>query len=94
MTFEWPNKARLAMSFVINIEEGSEMSILRGDKGPEPVDELGVALKIPIRNYANESNYNTGYEQAQSVSLELLKKRKSKPPSLPPPSHWKPRQKS
>ena len=60
MTFEWPNKARLAMSFVINIEEGSEMSILRGDKGPEPVDELGVALKIPIRNYANESNYQYG----------------------------------
>ena len=57
MEFEWPNKARLAMSFVINIEEGSEMSVARGDKGPEPVDELGVSLKIPLRNYANESNY-------------------------------------
>ena len=60
MTFEWPDKARLAMSFVINIEEGSEMSLARGDKGPEPVDELGVVLKIPIRNYANESNYDYG----------------------------------
>ena len=50
MSFSWPGKARLAMSFVINIEEGSEMSVARGDKGPEPVDELGVALKIPIRN--------------------------------------------
>lgn len=48
------------MSFVVNIEEGSEMSVGRGDKGPEPVDELGVALKIPIRNYANESNYEYG----------------------------------
>jgi peptidoglycan/xylan/chitin deacetylase (PgdA/CDA1 family) len=48
------------MSFVINVEEGSEMSIARGDKGPEPVDELGVSLKIPIRNYANESNYDYG----------------------------------
>lgn len=48
------------MSFVINVEEGSEMSVARGDKGPEPVDELGVALKIPIRNYANESNYDYG----------------------------------
>lgn len=48
------------MSFVINIEEGSEMSVARGDKGPEPVDELGVALKIPIRNFANESNYDYG----------------------------------
>lgn len=58
--FHWPNKSRLAMSFVINVEEGSEMSIARGDKGPEPVDELGVALKIPIRNYGNESNYQYG----------------------------------
>ena len=59
-TFAWPNGSRLAMSFVINVEEGSEMSTLRGDKGPEPVDELGVALKIPIRNYGNESNYQYG----------------------------------
>jgi len=58
--FSWPRNARLAMSFVINIEEGSEMSVARGDKGPEPVDELGVALKIPIRNYVNESNYEYG----------------------------------
>ena len=48
------------MSFVINVEEGSEMSVLRGDKGPEPVDELGVSLKIPVRMHANESNYEYG----------------------------------
>lgn len=60
MSFRWPDNASLAMSFVINIEEGSEMSIARGDKGPEPVDELGVSLKIPIRNYGNESNYLYG----------------------------------
>ena len=58
--FTWPDGKRLAMSFVINIEEGSEMSIARGDKGPEPVDELGVALKAPIRNHGNESNYLYG----------------------------------
>lgn len=58
--FHWPNKARLAMSFVINVEEGSEMSLARGDKGPDPVDELGVAVKLPIRNYGNESNYQYG----------------------------------
>jgi hypothetical protein len=43
------------MSFVVNVEEGSEMSVARGDKGPEPVDELGVTLKIPVRNWGNES---------------------------------------
>ncbi len=60
MSFHWPDGARLAVSFVINVEEGSEMSIARGDKGPDPVDELGVALKIPIRNFVNESNYDYG----------------------------------
>ena len=52
----WPENARLAVSIVVNVEEGSEMSIIRGDKGMEPVDELGVFVKAPIRNYGNESN--------------------------------------
>ena len=29
-------------------------------KGMEPVDELGIFIKAPIRNYANESNYLYG----------------------------------
>jgi peptidoglycan/xylan/chitin deacetylase (PgdA/CDA1 family) len=56
----WPQDARLALSVVVNVEEGAEMSVRDGDKGPEPVDELGVALKVPIRNFANESNYLYG----------------------------------
>jgi peptidoglycan/xylan/chitin deacetylase (PgdA/CDA1 family) len=56
----WPNDARLALSVVVNVEEGAEMSTRDGDKGPEPVDELGVHLKVPIRNFANESNYLYG----------------------------------
>jgi len=72
--FSWPGKARLAMSFVINIEEGSEMSVARGDKGPEPVDELGVALKIPIRNYVNESNYEYGIRAGGPRIFKLFEK--------------------
>ena len=61
MSESWPNgKSRLALSIVVNVEEGSEMSVARGDKGPEPVDELGVALRRPIRNHGNESNYRYG----------------------------------
>jgi peptidoglycan/xylan/chitin deacetylase (PgdA/CDA1 family) len=56
----WPGDARLALSIVVNVEEGAEMSLRDGDKAPEPVDELGVQLKIPIRNFANESNYLYG----------------------------------
>ena len=58
--FRWPDGARLALSLVINVEEGAEASIADGDKAPEPVDELGITLKKPVRNFANESNYRYG----------------------------------
>jgi peptidoglycan/xylan/chitin deacetylase (PgdA/CDA1 family) len=58
--FRWPNGARLALSLVVNVEEGSELSIRDGDRGPDPVDELGIALRKPIRNHGNESNYRYG----------------------------------
>ena len=58
--YAWPGGARLALSVVVNVEEGAEASILDGDKYPEPVDEMGIALKRPLRNYGNESNYRYG----------------------------------
>jgi peptidoglycan/xylan/chitin deacetylase (PgdA/CDA1 family) len=70
--FTLPRDQRLAMSFVVNVEEGAEQSIARGDKGPEPVDELGVALKIPIRNYGNESNYLYGIRAGAPRVMRLL----------------------
>jgi peptidoglycan/xylan/chitin deacetylase (PgdA/CDA1 family) len=68
----WPQDARLALSIVVNVEEGAEMSIAEGDKGPEPVDELGVALKVPIRNFGNESNYLYGIRAGAPRVLRLL----------------------
>jgi allantoinase len=53
---DWPNGAACALSIVVNVEEGSEMTVARGDRGMEPVDELGIHIKSPIRNYGNESN--------------------------------------
>jgi allantoinase len=70
--FSLPKDQRLAMSFVINVEEGAEQSVAAGDKGPEPVDELGVALKIPIRNYANETNYLYGIIAGAPRVMRLL----------------------
>jgi peptidoglycan/xylan/chitin deacetylase (PgdA/CDA1 family) len=68
----WPEGGGLALSIVVNVEEGSEMSIAEGDKGPEPVDELGVALRRPIRNYANESNYLYGIKAGAPRVMRLL----------------------
>jgi peptidoglycan/xylan/chitin deacetylase (PgdA/CDA1 family) len=70
--FTLPNDQRLAMSFVVNVEEGAEQNVADGDKGPEPVDELGVALKIPIRNYANETNYLYGINAGAPRVMHLL----------------------
>ena len=72
--FTLPRDERLAMSFVINVEEGSEQNIAAGDKAPEPVDELGVALKIPIRNYGNESNYLYGIRAGAPRVMRLLER--------------------
>jgi allantoinase len=68
----WPGGARLAMSYVVNVEEGSEMSIAHGDRGPEAVDELGVALRKPLRNYGNESNYQYGIKAGAPRVMALL----------------------
>lgn len=72
--YPWPNNARLAMSVVVNVEEGSEYSVKDGDKGMEPVDELNVHLKKPMRNYGNESNYLYGINEGGPRIIKLLDK--------------------
>lgn len=70
---DWPDGARMALSIVVNVEEGSEQSIARGDKGMEPVDELGIHIKAPIRNYGNESNYLYGIKAGAPRVVKLLR---------------------
>ena len=69
---DWPNGAKLALSIVVNVEEGSEMTVARGDRGMEPVDELGIHIKSPIRNYGNESNYLYGIKAGAPRIVKLL----------------------
>ncbi len=57
---KWPNGAKLALNFVINVEEGSEPSIPDGD----PATETGLveiaADSIPGRNLAAETMFEYG----------------------------------
>lgn len=71
----WPGGKRLALSIVVNVEEGSEQSIAEGDRGPEPVDELGIVPRKPMRNYGNESNYQYGIKRGAPRVMELLERR-------------------
>lgn len=70
---DWPGGAKMALSVVVNVEEGSEQSVVRGDRGMEPVDELGIFIKAPIRNYGNESNYLYGIKAGAPRVVKLLK---------------------
>ncbi|WP_448586554.1 polysaccharide deacetylase family protein [Thermaurantiacus sp.] len=71
---DWPGDAKVALSIVVNVEEGSEMTVARGDKGMEPVDELGVFVRAPIRNFGNESNYLYGIKAGAPRVVELLRR--------------------
>jgi peptidoglycan/xylan/chitin deacetylase (PgdA/CDA1 family) len=68
----WPDGARLALSLVVALEEGTELSPLHGDRAPDPVDEFGVVVTKPIRNLPNESNYQYGLKAGAPRVLDLL----------------------
>ncbi|MEM7730695.1 MAG: polysaccharide deacetylase family protein [Pseudomonadota bacterium] len=72
--FTWPGGKTLAFSLVVNVEEGAERSILKGDKAPEPVDELMPPLKAPIRVHGNESSYQYGINRGAPRVLERLER--------------------
>jgi len=70
--YAWPGDSRLAVSIVVNVEEGAEGTIADGDPGPEPVDELGITLRRPVRSYGNESNYQYGIKAGAPRVLAIL----------------------
>jgi peptidoglycan/xylan/chitin deacetylase (PgdA/CDA1 family) len=78
MTVRWPNGARLAVSIVVNLEEGAEQNVLEGDKGPEPVDELQAVPHKPIRAHGNESNYQYGLIEGAPRVLALLDRHRAR----------------
>jgi peptidoglycan/xylan/chitin deacetylase (PgdA/CDA1 family) len=73
---QWGGGARLAVSVVVNVEEGAEMSVARGDPSMEPVDEFGMFAREPLRNLTNESNYRYGLNQGAARVARLLGRRR------------------
>ena len=58
----WPGKARIAVQFVLNYEEGGENSILHGDAASEAfLSEMVSAVPFPgQRHMSMESLYEYG----------------------------------
>ena len=59
---KWPDKARLAINFAINIEEGAERSVLEGDATSENyLTELALRQALNgERDYFSESIFEYG----------------------------------
>ena len=69
---EWPNGARIAVSFVLNYEEGSENSILDGDPHGETAGESPSPVPLGERDLANESFFEYGSRVGVWRILDLL----------------------
>jgi allantoinase len=58
---DWPGKARIAVQFVLNYEEGGESNILHGDSGSEQfLSEIVGAQSYEARHMSMESIYEYG----------------------------------
>ena len=56
----WPNKASIAISVVVNYEEGSEYSLLDGDTHHETNNEVPSPVPLNQRDLFNESFFEYG----------------------------------
>jgi putative urate catabolism protein len=70
----WPGGARLALSFVLNYEEGGENSILHGDKASEAFlsEIVGARPLEGVRHMSMESLYEYGSRVGVWRILELF----------------------
>ena len=59
---QWPNKARVALQFVLNYEEGGENCVLHGDKASEAFlsEIVGAQPYDGVRHMSMESLYEYG----------------------------------
>jgi putative urate catabolism protein len=71
----WPGEARIALSFVLNYEEGGERNILHGDPESEAfLSEMVAAQPLPgARNMSMESLYEYGSRAGVWRILDLFK---------------------
>ena len=69
---KWPDDARVAVSVVVNYEEGSEYSLLDGDKRHEQMGEIPSPVPPDERDLANESFFEYGSRTGVWRILNIL----------------------
>ena len=73
----WPNKARVAVQFVLNYEEGGENCILHGDRASEAFlsEIIGADMREGVRHMSMESIYEYGSRVGVWRILNLFRER-------------------
>ncbi|WP_428036795.1 allantoinase PuuE [Amphritea sp.] len=73
---KWPHKARIAVSFVLNYEEGGERCVLHGDGESEAFlsEMIGAQPLAGVRHMSMESIYEYGSRAGVWRLLKLFKK--------------------
>ena len=69
---EWPDGARVAVSVVVNYEEGSENSLLDGDPHRETNSEVPSPLPLDERDLANEPFFEYGSRVGAWRIMDIL----------------------
>ena len=74
---QWPDKARVAIQFVVNYEEGGENCVLHGDEGSEAfLSEIVGAASYPhVRHINMESIYEYGSRAGYWRLLRIFSER-------------------
>ncbi|MEL6964689.1 MAG: polysaccharide deacetylase family protein [Pseudomonadota bacterium] len=67
----WPNGARVAVSVVVNVEEGAELTVSRGDGRNEPVYDM-IAQIDGVPNIAAESHFDYGARAGYWRLMDVL----------------------
>lgn len=80
LKLKWPNDAKIAVSFVINYEEGAERNVLYGDGVAESIlkENPVTAPAINVRDYSAESEYEYGSRSGWWRLFRLFNKYKMK----------------
>ncbi|RII81977.1 allantoinase PuuE [Neopusillimonas maritima] len=74
---QWPGKAKIAVQFVLNYEEGGENCVLHGDPASEQfLSEIVGAAAYPDRHMSMESIYEYGSRAGVWRILREFEKRK------------------
>jgi len=71
---QWPQQARIAVSLVVNYEEGAEYSLLDGDSHHETNSEVASPVPLQQRDLFNESFFEYGSRVGVWRLLDLFDK--------------------